>query len=68
MLRCSPALALYAQVLLLLQYVYSLDLGADELTEEVGWVNLRQIGLIKPANLPIKPLIVKVCQNYEIKL
>ncbi|KAF4525372.1 hypothetical protein B566_EDAN014810 [Ephemera danica] len=68
MLRCSPVLALYAQLLLLAQYVYSLDLSAEELPEEVDWVNLRQIGLIKPASLPVKPLIVKFMQErWEAK-
>jgi piezo-type mechanosensitive ion channel component 1/2 len=60
MLRCSPVLAIYAQLLLLAQYIYSLDLTNDELPETVNWVNLRQIGLIRPDSLPVKPLVVKV--------
>ncbi|XP_065351549.1 piezo-type mechanosensitive ion channel component-like isoform X6 [Cloeon dipterum] len=59
MLRCSPALAVYAQLLLIAQYIYSLDLTNEELPEAVDWVNLRQIGLIKPDTLPVKPLVVK---------
>lgn len=60
MLRCSPVLAIYAQLLLLAQYIYSLDLTNEELPETVDWVNLRQIGLIRPDTLPVKPLVVKV--------
>ncbi|XP_059490786.1 piezo-type mechanosensitive ion channel component-like isoform X3 [Neocloeon triangulifer] len=59
MLRCSPALAIYAQLLLIAQYIYSLDLTNEELPETVDWVNLKQIGLIKPEYLPLKPLSVK---------
>jgi piezo-type mechanosensitive ion channel component 1/2 len=60
MLRCSPVLAIYAQLLLLAQYIYCLDLTNEELPETVDWVNLKQIGLIRPETFRVKPLVVKV--------
>ncbi|XP_066947530.1 piezo-type mechanosensitive ion channel component isoform X4 [Macrobrachium rosenbergii] len=60
MLRCSPFLVIYAELLLLLQYIYSMDLTEDELPTKGDAVNLGQIGLLKDNYLPVKPLLVKV--------
>nr|XP_045617167.1 piezo-type mechanosensitive ion channel component-like isoform X3 [Procambarus clarkii] len=60
MLRCSPFLVVYAELLLVLQYIYCMDLTDDELPSQVEAVNLGQIGLVKYRYLPCKPLLVKV--------
>nr|UEE08537.1 putative piezo-like channel protein [Astacus leptodactylus] len=60
MLRCSPFLVVYAELLLVLQYIYCMDLTEDELPSQVEAVNLGQIGLVKYPYLPCKPLLVKV--------
>ncbi|XP_050729563.1 piezo-type mechanosensitive ion channel component-like isoform X11 [Eriocheir sinensis] len=60
MLRCSPFLVIYAELLLLIQYIYCMDLTEEELPSQVEAVNLSQIGLVKYPTLPCKPLMVKV--------
>ncbi|XP_071541022.1 piezo-type mechanosensitive ion channel component isoform X2 [Panulirus ornatus] len=60
MLRCSPFLVVYAELLLVVQYIYCMDLTEDELPSQVKTVNLGQIGLVKYTYLPCKPLLVKV--------
>ncbi|XP_042890369.1 piezo-type mechanosensitive ion channel component 2-like [Penaeus japonicus] len=60
MLRCSPFLVVYAELLLLLQYIYCMDLTDSELPSEMETVNLSQIGLVKVPYLACKPLLVKV--------
>ncbi|CAN8016084.1 unnamed protein product, partial [Ixodes persulcatus] len=59
-LRSSPALVAYAELLLLLQYLYSLDLTDKELPQHVNTVNLAQLGLIKYAHDAYQPLSLKV--------
>ncbi|XP_064467318.1 piezo-type mechanosensitive ion channel component 2-like isoform X2 [Ornithodoros turicata] len=59
-LRSSPALVAYAEALLLLQYLYSLDLRDDELPQKVHAVNLAQIGLVKYHHDSYQPLAVKI--------
>uniref|UniRef100_A0A1B6DCY7 Uncharacterized protein n=1 Tax=Clastoptera arizonana TaxID=38151 RepID=A0A1B6DCY7_9HEMI len=59
MLRSSPFLLLYAQFLLISQYIYGMDLTDDELPETIqGW-NMKQIGFEKVLYLPVKPLLIK---------
>ena len=41
----SPYVVLYAELLLLAQYIYGFNLTAKELPDEVNGVNLKQIGL-----------------------
>lgn len=48
------------QLLLVLQYIYSMDLTDEELPSRVDTVNMGQIGLLKAKELPADPLIVKV--------
>ncbi|XP_075554708.1 piezo type mechanosensitive ion channel component isoform X2 [Dermacentor variabilis] len=59
-LRSSPALVAYAELLLLLQYLYSLDLTDEELPPRVNAVNLAQVGLFKYGNNSYQPLAVKM--------
>ncbi|KAH6947214.1 hypothetical protein HPB50_017600 [Hyalomma asiaticum] len=58
-LRSSPALVAYAELLLLLQYLYSLDLTDEELPQQVNAVNLAQVGLFKYGYNSYQPLAVK---------
>lgn len=59
-LYSSPFLVLYAELLLLLQYIYSFDLTDDELPSKVEKVNLTQIGLVKYHALSYQPLAIKI--------
>lgn len=62
MLVSSPGLVIYAEILLFIQYIYSLNLTDDELPQNVDGVNLAEIGLVKPSGdeLPFHPILVKV--------
>lgn len=60
MLRSSPFLVLYAEFLLIAQYVYGMNLTDAELPQTVQGLNLKQIGFEKYLHLPVKPLLVKV--------
>ncbi|CAL1285853.1 unnamed protein product [Larinioides sclopetarius] len=55
-LRSSPALVFYAEALLLLQYIYGLNLTEEELPSQ----NVGQIGLVKYGDLTYQPLTIKV--------
>ncbi|GBO03666.1 hypothetical protein AVEN_80865-1 [Araneus ventricosus] len=55
-LRSSPALVFYAEALLLLQYIYGLNLTEEELPSK----NVGQIGLVKYGDLTYQPLTIKV--------
>ncbi|XP_040063839.2 piezo-type mechanosensitive ion channel component 2 isoform X4 [Ixodes scapularis] len=59
-LRSSPALVAYAELLLLLQYLYSLALTDEELPQNLSTVNLAQVGLIKYHENSYQPLAVKI--------
>ncbi|XP_037913806.1 piezo-type mechanosensitive ion channel component isoform X2 [Hermetia illucens] len=61
MLRSSPFIVFYAELLLIAQYIYGMDLTDEELPSsvEVQAVNLRQIGFVKPAKYPCAPLMLK---------
>lgn len=59
-LRSSPALVAYAELLLLLQYLYSLNLTDEELPQNLNAVNLAQVGLIKYHENSYQPLAVKI--------
>ena len=60
-LRSSPALVFYAEALLLLQYIFGLNLNKDELP--IFSENVAQIGLIKYGDLSYQPLAIKVCYS-----
>ncbi|XP_025161459.1 piezo-type mechanosensitive ion channel component isoform X3 [Harpegnathos saltator] len=59
MMKCSPFIVFYATLLLLGQYVYSMDLNDQELPREVNGVNISEIGFIKADKLSRWHLIVK---------
>ncbi|XP_067135532.1 piezo-type mechanosensitive ion channel component 2-like isoform X2 [Centruroides vittatus] len=59
-LYSSPALVIYAELLLILQYIYSFDLTEQELPSKVEGVNLAQIGLVKYHALSYQPLAIKI--------
>ncbi|XP_077295229.1 piezo type mechanosensitive ion channel component [Arctopsyche grandis] len=58
-LRSSPVLVIYAQILLLAQYIYGMDLTEDELPSSVQGMNMKQIGFGRPDKLPCLPIFVK---------
>uniref|UniRef100_A0A5S6R6C3 Piezo-type mechanosensitive ion channel component n=1 Tax=Trichuris muris TaxID=70415 RepID=A0A5S6R6C3_TRIMR len=56
----SPLILFYAEALLLLQFIYGLELTEAELPDEMSGVPLKQIGLVKPAQAAVVPLFVKM--------
>ncbi|CAL1685704.1 unnamed protein product [Lasius platythorax] len=59
MMKCSPFIVFYATLLLLGQYVYSMDLNDDELPRVVSGVEISEIGFSKADELSRWHLIVK---------
>ncbi|XP_076321438.1 LOW QUALITY PROTEIN: piezo-type mechanosensitive ion channel component 2-like [Tachypleus tridentatus] len=59
-LYSSPFFVAYAEALLLLQYIYGLNLNDSELPEKNETVNLEQIGLTKYYDLSYQPLAIKI--------
>ncbi|XP_030554831.1 piezo-type mechanosensitive ion channel component isoform X2 [Drosophila novamexicana] len=62
MMRSSPFIVLYAELLLVAQYIYGMDLNNDELPTKTAGINLQQIGFERPIEnqmRPCVPLIVK---------
>ncbi|KAH8376905.1 hypothetical protein KR093_002071 [Drosophila rubida] len=64
MMRSSPFIVLYAELLLVAQYIYGMDLNNSELPTRVptAGINLQQIGFERPIEnhmRPCVPLIVK---------
>ncbi|XP_030238431.1 piezo-type mechanosensitive ion channel component isoform X16 [Drosophila navojoa] len=64
MMRSSPFIVLYAELLLVAQYIYGMDLNNNELPTKVSTagINLQQIGFERPIEnhmRPCVPLIVK---------
>ncbi|XP_034101585.1 piezo-type mechanosensitive ion channel component isoform X1 [Drosophila albomicans] len=64
MMRSSPFIVLYAELLLVAQYIYGMDLNNNELPTRVSTagINLQQIGFERPIEnhmRPCVPLIVK---------
>ncbi|XP_055643566.1 piezo-type mechanosensitive ion channel component isoform X1 [Toxorhynchites rutilus septentrionalis] len=61
MLNSSPFLVIYAELLLLAQYLYGMKLTDDELpsTVNITGINLAQIGLLKYPDYPCWPLLIK---------
>jgi len=60
MMKCSPFIVFYATLLLLGQYVYSMDLTDEELPRVVGDIKISEIGFSKADELGRWHLIVKV--------
>lgn len=63
MMKCSPFIVFYATLLLLGQFVYSMDLTDEELPRVVSGVKMLEIGFAKADELGRWHLIVKVCIN-----
>ncbi|CAG7819154.1 unnamed protein product [Allacma fusca] len=59
MLVSSPGLAIYAELLLLAQYVYSLNLTDDELPVSVSGVDFAEIGLLKNSKNACVTILIK---------
>ncbi|ALC38217.1 Piezo [Drosophila busckii] len=64
MMRSSPFIVIYAELLLVAQYIYGMDLNNDELPTKVSTagINLQQIGFDRPIEnhmRPCVPLLVK---------
>ncbi|XP_017132296.1 piezo-type mechanosensitive ion channel component isoform X2 [Drosophila elegans] len=62
MMRSSPFIVLYAEALLVAQYIYGMDLNNNELPTKTAGINLQQIGFERPIEnqmRPCVPLIVK---------
>lgn len=61
MLRSSPFLVIYAEILLLINYVYGMDLTDAELPAVVKTkgISLKQLGIIKYREYPCAPLLLK---------
>ncbi|KHJ40882.1 hypothetical protein D918_09091 [Trichuris suis] len=57
--RFSPLILFYAEALLALQFIYGLELTETELPDEMPGVPLKQIGLAKPSQAAVIPLLVK---------
>lgn len=61
MLRSSPFLVVYAELLLLATYLYGMNLTDEELPSNVSTsgINLPQIGFVKYPHYPIGPIMLK---------
>ncbi|XP_051158273.1 piezo-type mechanosensitive ion channel component-like isoform X4 [Leptopilina boulardi] len=59
MMKCSPFIVFYATFLLLVQYIYSMDLTSDELPDSIHGIPIAEIGFSKPGQLSPWHLIVK---------
>lgn len=60
MLVSSPGLVIYAELLLLAQYIYSLNLTDEELPTEINGADLTEIGLQKKPESACVDILVKV--------
>ncbi|CAK9812745.1 Piezo-type mechanosensitive ion channel component [Anthophora plagiata] len=59
MMKCSPFIVFYAMLLLLAQFIYSMDLTEEELPTEVNGINMSEIGFSKANRLSRWHLVVK---------
>uniref|UniRef100_A0A182PCF5 Piezo-type mechanosensitive ion channel component n=1 Tax=Anopheles epiroticus TaxID=199890 RepID=A0A182PCF5_9DIPT len=61
MLRSSPFLVIYAELLLIAQFLYGMNLTEAELPTVVegSGINLEQLGFVRRTEYPIVPLLVK---------
>uniref|UniRef100_A0A182TXA9 Piezo-type mechanosensitive ion channel component n=1 Tax=Anopheles melas TaxID=34690 RepID=A0A182TXA9_9DIPT len=61
MLNSSPFLVIYAEVLLIAQFLYGMNLTETELPTVVegSGINLEQLGFVRRTEYPIVPLLVK---------
>ncbi|XP_076240297.1 piezo type mechanosensitive ion channel component [Calliopsis andreniformis] len=59
MMKCSPFIVFYATLLLVCQYIYSMDLTEEELPTEINGVKMSEIGFSKSDQLSRWHLVVK---------
>ncbi|XP_078033569.1 piezo type mechanosensitive ion channel component isoform X1 [Augochlora pura] len=59
MMKCSPFIVFYATLLLLGQYIYSMDLTEEELPTHINGMKMSEIGFSKPQELSRWHLVVK---------
>ncbi|XP_043514793.1 piezo-type mechanosensitive ion channel component isoform X5 [Frieseomelitta varia] len=59
MMKCSPFIVTYAMLLLLVQYIYSMDLTEEELPTKINGISVSEIGFIKADQLSRWHLVVK---------
>lgn len=60
MMKCSPFIVIYAMLLLLVQYIYSMDLTEEELPTKINGISVSEIGFSKSEQLSRWHLVVKV--------
>ena len=60
MMKCSPFIVFYSTILLLVQYVYSMDLTEEELPTIIHGIKMADIGFKKTNELSCWHLVVKV--------
>ncbi|XP_006609654.1 piezo-type mechanosensitive ion channel component [Apis dorsata] len=51
MMKCSPFIVFYSMLLVIVQYVYSMDLTEEELPTQINGIQVSEIGFIKTSNL-----------------
>ncbi|XP_060823613.1 piezo-type mechanosensitive ion channel component isoform X4 [Bombus pascuorum] len=59
MMKCSPFIVIYATLLLLVQYIYSMDLTEEELPTKINGISVSEIGFSKSEQLSRWHLVVK---------
>lgn len=67
-MRCSPFIVFYSTLLLLGQYVYSMNLTEEELPSKIFNINLAELGFTKPAEIGKWHLVVKVQIVYFCRI
>ncbi|XP_061939821.1 piezo-type mechanosensitive ion channel component isoform X3 [Apis cerana] len=59
MMKCSPFIVFYSMLLVIVQYVYSMDLTEEELPTQINRIKVSEIGFIKTDELSCWHLVVK---------
>lgn len=59
MMKCSPFIVFYSMLLVIVQYVYSMDLTEEELPTQINGIKVSEIGFIKTDELSCWHLVVK---------
>ncbi|XP_043794747.1 piezo-type mechanosensitive ion channel component isoform X2 [Apis laboriosa] len=59
MMKCSPFIVFYSMLLVIVQYVYSMDLTEEELPTQINGIQVSEIGFIKTDQLSCWHLVVK---------
>ncbi|XP_026300508.1 piezo-type mechanosensitive ion channel component isoform X8 [Apis mellifera] len=59
MMKCSPFIVFYSMLLVIVQYVYSMDLTEEELPTQINGIKVSEIGFIKTDQLSCWHLVVK---------